>query len=64
MHEGNSEYSGNYVIEDVEVEGNQFRRLYFLSTQSVIQSDAKLKTGKSSFPFSVVLISLTYIPFI
>ncbi|XP_019875061.2 eEF1A lysine and N-terminal methyltransferase homolog isoform X2 [Aethina tumida] len=44
-HEGKSELSGGYIIEDVETDTKEkFRRLFFSSTQMVIQSEAKLKT--------------------
>lgn len=42
-YSGKSETSGDYIIEDVQGEGEQmFRRLVFLSNQYVIQSEAKL----------------------
>lgn len=44
--EGSSQFSGPYVVEDVEIDGNKFRRLFYLSSQLVIQSEAKLKTKK------------------
>ncbi|KAK9879389.1 hypothetical protein WA026_006458 [Henosepilachna vigintioctopunctata] len=47
IHEGISEISGGYIVEDVEAEGAKFRRLYFLSNQLVIQSEAKLKEYKN-----------------
>ena len=43
LHEGNSTFSGNYVVEDVDDEsGMRFRRLIFLSNKNAIQSEAKL----------------------
>lgn len=46
-HEGNSKFSGQFVVEEVEDdEGSFYRRLIFLDNQFVIQSEAKLKTGK------------------
>ncbi|XP_050307545.1 eEF1A lysine and N-terminal methyltransferase homolog isoform X2 [Anthonomus grandis grandis] len=45
IYEGTSYFTGDYVIEDVEHEdGQKYRRLFFLSSQLVIQSEAKLKT--------------------
>ena len=41
-HTGHSEFSGDYVVEDVEVTGQTFRRLVFLSNKNLIQSDARL----------------------
>lgn len=47
-YEGKSNYSGDYVVEDVEHDnGQKFRRLFYLSSQLVIQSEAKIKTVKS-----------------
>lgn len=47
-HEGNSKFSGQFVVEEVEDdEGFFYRRLIFLNNQFVIQSEAKLKTVKS-----------------
>ena len=39
--------SGNYVIEDVDVSGDMYRRLVFSSTPNIIQSEAKLVSGLS-----------------
>uniref|UniRef100_T1JA07 Methyltransferase type 11 domain-containing protein n=1 Tax=Strigamia maritima TaxID=126957 RepID=T1JA07_STRMM len=47
-HEGSSEMSGKYVVEDVEVETETFRKLIFLSNQNVVQSEAKLKQKKTA----------------
>ncbi|XP_060602078.1 eEF1A lysine and N-terminal methyltransferase-like [Ruditapes philippinarum] len=41
---GHSEISGDYVVEEVQGDGNViYRRLVFLSNQNVVQSEAKLK---------------------
>ncbi|XP_063922561.1 eEF1A lysine and N-terminal methyltransferase homolog [Zophobas morio] len=45
--EGKSDFSGPYVVEDVQIDSNKFRRLFYLSSQLVIQSEAKLKTIKT-----------------
>ena len=43
---GQSELSGDYVIEDVQSDNNEtYRRLVFLSNQNIVQSEAKLKRG-------------------
>jgi hypothetical protein len=43
---GHSEISGDYVVEEVQGDGNViYRRLVFLSNQNVVQSEAKLKSG-------------------
>ncbi|XP_046421551.1 eEF1A lysine and N-terminal methyltransferase homolog [Neodiprion fabricii] len=47
-YEGDSKFSGQYVIEEIEDDnGSVFRRLIFLNNQFVIQSEAKLKIVKS-----------------
>lgn len=47
IHEGLSATSGEYIVEDVEVGNKKFRRLYFLSNQLVIQSEAKLTSFRN-----------------
>lgn len=43
VHRGSSTYTGDYVIEDVEIDRDEmFRHLVFLSNKSVVQSEAKL----------------------
>nr|XP_033331723.1 eEF1A lysine and N-terminal methyltransferase homolog isoform X2 [Megalopta genalis] len=46
-YEGKSELSGSFVVEDIERDGCEFRRLVFLNTPYVIQSEARLKQVKS-----------------
>ena len=47
IHKGHSEFSGDYVIEDINLgEDEAYRRLIFLSSQNIIQSEAKLKSVK------------------
>ncbi|KAM3959144.1 eEF1A lysine and N-terminal methyltransferase homolog isoform 3-T3 [Aphomia sociella] len=46
VYEGSSPVSGDYVVEDVDVEGATHRRLVFLDNQFLVQSEAKLKTLK------------------
>lgn len=47
MYKGKSAMSGEYVVEDVKGEDDEiFRRLIFMSNQSVIQSEAQIKFGK------------------
>ena len=43
---GNSEFSGEFVVEDVQVSDDVFRRLIFLDNKNITQSEAKLKFGK------------------
>ena len=45
---GRSQFSGEYVVEDVEVGGELYRRLVFMNNPNITQSEARLKTGKSS----------------
>lgn len=50
LYEGNSQLSGDYVVEDVDGDGGQkFRRLIFLSNKNVVQSEARLITGELFF---------------
>ncbi|CAH2065892.1 unnamed protein product, partial [Iphiclides podalirius] len=44
VYEGSSKVSGDFVVEDVDVEGVTYRRLVFLDNQFLVQSEAKLKT--------------------
>ena len=53
---GSSEISGQYVVEDVSVDGEWFRRLIFLHNSSVLQSEAKLKSGTENFDKFVICI--------
>ena len=46
-HQGTSELSGDYVIEDIESDGSFYRRLIFLSSKTVVQTEAKLLQGAS-----------------
>lgn len=47
VHKGTSEMSGEFVIEDVTGDDKKtYRRLIFLSNQSVIQSEALMKQAK------------------
>ena len=43
---GNSDFSGEYIVEDVEVNGELFRRLIFLSNRNLTQSEAKLNSSE------------------
>nr|XP_034180029.1 eEF1A lysine and N-terminal methyltransferase homolog [Osmia lignaria] len=46
-YEGNSDLSGPFVVEEIEKDGCEFRRLIFLNNPYVIQSEARLKQAKS-----------------
>ncbi|XP_011253844.1 methyltransferase-like protein 13 [Camponotus floridanus] len=46
-YEGKSDISGSFVVEEVEKDGYEFRRLVFLNNPYVIQSEARLKEAKS-----------------
>lgn len=49
LYEGNSQLSGDYVVEDVDGDGGQkFRRLIFLNNKNVVQSEARLVTDKTN----------------
>jgi len=43
---GRSHYSGEFVVEDVEVNGDHYRRLVFMNNKNLTQSEAKLKLVK------------------
>lgn len=61
-YEGHSEYSGDYIIEDVEVDnGDKFRRLFYKNSQLVIQSEARLRTVKSRKGIAKEIVDLTYL---
>lgn len=44
-HRGVSAISGEYLVEDVDVNGQTFRRLVFLSNRNLVQSEARLTKG-------------------
>eukprot|EP00095_Tigriopus_kingsejongensis_P006509 maker-scaffold172_size289735-snap-gene-0.15 protein:Tk06509 transcript:maker-scaffold172_size289735-snap-gene-0.15-mRNA-1 annotation:"methyltransferase-like protein 13 isoform x1" len=44
---GKSEFSGEFVVEDVEVNGETFRRLIFMNNPNLTQSEAKIITVKT-----------------
>ncbi len=46
---GKSQMSGEFVVEDVDVDGDTFRRLIFLSNPNLTQSEAKLKIGNVDY---------------
>ena len=43
---GRSEISGEFVVEDVQVGKDTFRRLVFMNNRNLTQSEAKIKSGK------------------
>jgi len=55
---GNSELSGEFVVEDVSVNGDWFRRLIFLHNTNLVQSEAKLKLVKGG---KKRILDLTYL---
>lgn len=46
VFEGSSQISGDFVVEDVDVDDSTHRRLVFLDNQFLVQSEAKLKSIK------------------
>ncbi|TRY74390.1 hypothetical protein TCAL_04600 [Tigriopus californicus] len=44
---GKSKFSGEFVVEDVEVNGELFRRLIFMNNPNLTQSEAKIVSVKS-----------------
>lgn len=65
--QGRSDTSGDYLIEDVELNGGQlFRRLVFLSNKNVVQSEARMTHGNWHLTFflneiSIRLLCLSYV---
>lgn len=47
VYQGTSGFSGDFFVEDVTINNEDFRRLVFLTNRNIIQSEAKLKTMKS-----------------
>ena len=45
QHKGHSDISGDFVVEDVVMDGQLNRRLIFLSNRNAVQSAAKLNKG-------------------
>lgn len=45
QHRGHSEFSGDFVVEDVVMGGQLNRRLVFLSNMNAVQSAAMLNKG-------------------
>ncbi|KAK9301521.1 hypothetical protein QLX08_006146 [Tetragonisca angustula] len=45
--EGESRLTGPFIVEEIERDGNEFRRLIFLNNSYVVQSEARLKEAKS-----------------
>ena len=62
-HKGTSELSGDYVIEDVESDGSVYRRLVFLTSQAVVQTEAKLLQGAPQSQFMQCYHWLVFILF-
>lgn len=51
VYSGTSEFSGDLLVEDVDIESDTFRRLIFMNNQAVVQSEVKLKRkGKIIVP--------------
>jgi len=44
-HRGMSSLSGEFVVEDVDVGGDLYRRLIFFSNKNLVQSEARLVRG-------------------
>ena len=45
QYRGVSSLSGEFVVEDVDVSGNLYRRLIFFSNKNLVQSEARLTAG-------------------
>ena len=44
--QGTSKMSGEYIVEDIAVDKQTFRRLVFLSNQFIVQSEALMKISR------------------
>lgn len=44
VYEGTSKTTGDFVVEDVDVDGETSRKLIFLDNQFLVQSEARIKT--------------------
>jgi len=44
-YRGTSSLSGEFVVEDVDVSGELYRRLIFYSNKNLVQSEARLVRG-------------------
>jgi len=44
-YRGTSSLSGEFVVEDVDVGGDLFRRLIFFSNKNLVQSEARMVRG-------------------
>ncbi|KAK9510037.1 hypothetical protein O3M35_004910 [Rhynocoris fuscipes] len=47
VYVGNSQFSGQYIVEEIAIDGALVRRLYFLSAKNIIQSEAKIRKVKT-----------------
>lgn len=47
LYQGKSAFCGQFIVEDVSVNSEKFRRLVFLGNRNVIQSEVRLKSVKS-----------------
>ncbi|XP_065339265.1 eEF1A lysine and N-terminal methyltransferase homolog [Cloeon dipterum] len=62
IYEGHSEFSGDFVVEDVECDdGEHFRKLVFLSNQGVVQSEALLRRAKNKNKQGNLNVDVTYL---
>ena len=58
---GKSNFSGEFVVEDVTVGGELYRRLVFLNNPHITQTEARLKTVKSSSKKKKKVVDKTYL---
>lgn len=57
VHQGHSDFSGDFVVEDVSCDGKILRRLIFLNNPNVIQSEVEINLSKSKSTKSLFLYS-------
>ncbi|XP_014231314.1 methyltransferase-like protein 13 [Trichogramma pretiosum] len=61
LYTGESDFSGPFVIEDLENESGHFRRLTFLNSKLIVQSEAKLKTITTKRKKKKLVVDLDYL---
>ena len=49
VHTGHSEFSGDFTVEDVNIEQEIYRRLVFLNNKHLVQSETRLIKGSVLF---------------
>ena len=56
-----SDFSGEFIVENVKIDQNKYRRLVFMNNQNVIQSEARLQSVKSKKKKNIEVIDNRYL---